>query len=146
MRTSPMIAYLGRKFLNVCEPIAPMIRGHLYLVAVADQYAMVLMALLARAFPPREFSVQDFPEYYARIHVGSYNGIMCPLPQHADEFVRDIKVQGLIEWTRFDSVLPLLRIRRFKGSNWVVEGCLRLNHFEFRTEVVRGVPAYWRHE
>lgn len=43
-----------------------------------------------------------------------------PLPQHMNDFVCGIKIQGLVDVTRFDPVLSFLVIRRPDKLNWAI--------------------------
>lgn len=106
---------------------------------------MALMKFLSRAFPPHELAIQELPGNDARMRVGAWAGILFPMPQRVHVFIRGIKMQDLAKETRFDSVLSLLSVWRLKKLNWAVDGCSRWYHYESRTGVVRGVPAYRRH-
>lgn len=59
---------------------------------------MVLLALLARVYRPRELVIQDLPGHDARVRAGTCEVILFPLPQHVCDFVCSIKLQDFLEW------------------------------------------------
>lgn len=63
------------------------------------------MALLTCTFPLLVLVLQDLPGHNAHMRARLLGDILFPLPQHMQEIVRSIKVQDLVEGTRFDSVL-----------------------------------------
>lgn len=116
--TSPVFVYLGREFVDGREPSSSTIRGHLYRVACVDHCVKVSMAIRASAFSSRELAIQDLPRHKIGMRVGECGAILFPLPQHVHELVHGVKVQGLVEETLFDPVLPLLVVRRSKELTW----------------------------
>lgn len=94
--TSPVFAYLRRKFFGEREPGSSTIRRHLHR---ARHCVMVLMVFLARPFTPLELDIQNLPVHNARMWVGVYRGILFSLAQSVHDFVRGIEVQELAEGT-----------------------------------------------
>lgn len=122
--TNLMFSDLARELVDEQEPSSGMIKGHLYCVAVADHCIMVLTAFLTLVFSPRKVLIHDLAGSDARMQTGSCKNVQFPLPQHLHYFGRDIKIQDLVERTRFNPALSILTIRRLEELNWAAEGCL----------------------
>lgn len=71
---------LETDFIDGCKPSSSTSRDHLFLVACADHFVMVLMAYLAHAFAPRKIAIQDFPGHDARMWIEASEVILFPPP------------------------------------------------------------------
>lgn len=72
----------------------------------------------------RELAVHDLPGNGTLMLIGACEGIMYPLPHHVDNFVRNIKLQELVQETQFDSILFWLAVQNMKQLNWAINHCL----------------------
>lgn len=105
MSTSPMYAYMGKESVDERKLRSSNNRRHLYRVVCPEQCVLVLMAFLTRTIRSSELAIQNLLGNDARMRIGTCGGILLQLPQHMHDFVCDIKVQDLVEWTRFDFLL-----------------------------------------
>lgn len=138
---SSIFLYSGREGAGGRKPSSEIIRS-LYPVDCRDHLLMVKVMFIARAFSPNEIAGHVLPVHEACMRVSCCCAILFPLSQRMHAFVCGTKDQDLVEGTRINLVLFLLAIQPLKELNWTVEGCLRWYHYDFRTGVVQGVPAY----
>lgn len=96
---SPLLAYVGREFVDGRKPNSSKIKRHLYSVACASYCVVWWMMILDRVFPPRELIIQDLPGHFARMQVAAFDGVLFLLSQYVHDFVRGIKMQDLVEQT-----------------------------------------------
>lgn len=86
MSTSSMFANSESIFVNGRKPRSSTSKGHLYPVACADHFVMVLMEILSCLFLPRKPAIPDFPGFGACMPGKACEGNLFPLPQHGHNF------------------------------------------------------------
>lgn len=62
--------------------------------------------------------------------VGSWLGILFPMPQQGSNFGRDNKILDLVKKTHFDTVMLFLVILHLEEIKWAAAGCLEWFYYE----------------